>query len=128
MSSPHGVELPGLLLQPDARGAAAARRHLRGVLRGTQLEAVEDEALLVLSELVTNAVVHGRAPVELRLEHTGGHLLVEVRDGAEVPPQERHAAPDDEHGRGLALVSAVAERWGTKPLRDGKSVWCVLRT
>ena len=78
------------------------------------------------SELVTNALLHGRPPVELRLRRDRRHLTLEVHDSAPTLPPARPPSPDDEHGRGLLLVSLIAQRWGTRPTPDGKAVWCVL--
>ena len=83
------------------------------------------DAVLLVSELVSNAILHGRPPIELRLRRTAEHVLVEVDDGATVLPRKLRPTPDDEHGRGLLIASLLADRWGTRPLRDGKSVWCL---
>jgi two-component sensor histidine kinase len=87
-----------------------------------------ETALLVISELVTNAVVHGRPPIQLRLRRSGTHVVIEVHDAASFLPRRLRPTPDDEHGRGLQLVALLADRWGTRPTRDGKSVWCVVGT
>jgi signal transduction histidine kinase/DNA-binding response OmpR family regulator len=87
-----------------------------------------DDVLLLVSELVTNAVVHGRPPIELRLRHTGTHLVIEAQDAASFLPRKLRPTVDDEHGRGLQLVAALADRWGTRPTGRGKSVWCVVGT
>ncbi len=57
---------------------------------------------------------------------TPTHLRIEVDDGAAAIPRKLRPTPADDHGRGLQLTAAVAHRWGTRPLRDGKSVWCEL--
>ena len=88
-------------------------------------EALVRDAVLLVSELVSNAILHGRPPIELRLRRTDEHVLVEVDDGATVLPRKLRPTPDDEHGRGLLIASLLADRWGTRPLRDGKSVWCL---
>ena len=79
----------------DARGFVAAA--LRS--RGTD-EAVVQRAVLLTSELVTNAVLHGRPPIRLRLRHTARHAIIEVYDGTAVLPRRLRPTPDDEHGRG----------------------------
>ncbi|MBE2315963.1 SpoIIE family protein phosphatase [Solirubrobacter sp. CPCC 204708] len=89
-------------------------------------ERLRDDALLIAGELVTNAILHGRPPVELRLRRNPDHLRIEVDDGAAGIPRKLRPTPADDHGRGLQLTAAVAHRWGTRPLRDGKSVWCEL--
>ncbi|HET9689671.1 MAG TPA: SpoIIE family protein phosphatase [Acidimicrobiales bacterium] len=117
-------------LDPDVTAAARARRFVATLLaeRGAAADLV-DAAELVVSELVTNAVVHGRPPVALRLrllQEPDASLVLEVADGAAVVPRPVQAGDDDEHGRGLQIVAALAERWGTRTSSDGKVVWCRL--
>jgi signal transduction histidine kinase/DNA-binding response OmpR family regulator len=103
------------------------RRSVATVLDGWALPAERrDDVLLVVSELTTNAIIHGRPPVELRLRHDGRRVVVEVHDAAAFLPRKQRPTSDDEHGRGLVLVSRVTERWGTRPTDRGKAVWCVL--
>ena len=85
-----------------------------------------EDVLLVVSELTTNAIIHGRPPVELRLRYDGQRVVVEVHDAAAFLPRKQRPTADDEHGRGLLLVSRVTGRWGTRPTDRGKAVWCVL--
>jgi signal transduction histidine kinase len=85
-----------------------------------------DDALLVVSELVTNAVCAGSSTVTVGVGSHGGDLKIEVTDGAGGWP-EPHRAPDDSaHGRGLLLVEAFALEWGVTRVHHGKSVWAVL--
>jgi signal transduction histidine kinase/DNA-binding response OmpR family regulator/serine phosphatase RsbU (regulator of sigma subunit) len=91
---------------------------------GAEPDLVDDVVLLV-SELVTNAVVHGRPPVELRVRRSRAHLVLEVEDHASYLPRRMRPTEHDEHGRGLQLVALLADRWGTRPTHDGKVVWCV---
>ncbi|MGC9671197.1 SpoIIE family protein phosphatase [Planosporangium sp. 12N6] len=86
------------------------------------------EIVLLVSELVTNAVVYGRPPIELRIRRTGGHVVLEVYDAAPFLPRKLRPTPEDEHGRGLQLVAHLADRWGTRPTPHGKAVWCVFST
>jgi hypothetical protein len=72
---------------------------------------------------VTNAFVHGRPPIDLRLRRTGSELIVEVQDRAAYRPRRRRAEDDDESGRGLQIVSVLADRWGSRATGRGKSVW-----
>jgi two-component sensor histidine kinase len=95
---------------------------------------VLDDAQLLVSELVTNAVSYGGPPLVLRVhcDETAG-LLVDVRDGTPALPQRTQATDQDEHGRGLELVELLAESWGVRPDADpraegrpgadGKVVW-----
>jgi CheY-like chemotaxis protein/anti-sigma regulatory factor (Ser/Thr protein kinase) len=85
---------------------------------------VVDTAELVVSELVTNAISHGRSRCELRLGLSGSALRVEVTDHGGGTPDPLVASDVDEHGRGLLLVSAVATAWGVEAVPgDGKLVW-----
>ncbi|MFG2604608.1 SpoIIE family protein phosphatase [Streptomyces sp. NPDC048514] len=78
---------------------------------------------LMVSELVTNAIRYGRPPIRLRLIHQGKTLISEVYDSSGTTPHMRRARTFDEGGRGLLLVAQLAERWGTRHDRVGKTVW-----
>jgi anti-sigma regulatory factor (Ser/Thr protein kinase) len=94
---------------------------------------VEDSALAV-SELVTNAVLHARTDLLVSLRRLGGGIRIEVRDGSTHLPVVEAARPEDlllnrsMTGRGLALVAAVADRWGADPDRGGKVTWAEVGT
>ena len=88
---------------------------------------------LIVSELVTNAIRYGSAPIRLRLildqprRRAGkldGTLICEVYDGGETAPHVRRAHAFDEGGRGLMLVAALSRRWGSRPVAGGKTIWC----
>ena len=88
---------------------------------------------LVVSELVTNAILYGRPPIRLRLilhqsprrrpEAPAGTLICEVYDAGETAPHIRGAHVLDEGGRGLMMVAAVSQRWGSRSVRGGKTIW-----
>ncbi|WP_225826270.1 SpoIIE family protein phosphatase [Streptomyces naphthomycinicus] len=80
---------------------------------------------LVLSELITNAIRYGSDPIQVRLIHDRT-LICEVADGSSTSPHLRYAASTDEGGRGLFLVSQLAERWGTRYTPQGKVIWAEL--
>lgn len=77
---------------------------------------------LVVSELVTNAVRHAEGPLQLRLLRDRT-LICEVADTARTSPHLRHAAVDDEGGRGLFIVAQLVHRWGTRYTVSGKTIW-----
>ena len=116
-----------LRLRADIDRLYAARQFITATLTGWDLpRALLDDAMLLSGELLTNAMIHGREPIELRLRRTAGYLLIEVDDGASALPRKLRPTPRDDHGRGLQLTAAVSDRWGTRPLAEGKSVWCQL--
>lgn len=105
----------------DVRGRA------RQVMRSwSLLDEVVETATLLASELVTNALVHGLGPVDLRLRLTRDRLVLEAVDVGHHMPRRRRAGDDDEGGRGLQLVASMADRWGYRSLDDGKVVWAEL--
>ncbi|MEH6377689.1 ATP-binding protein [Streptomyces sp. KLMMK] len=111
------------------RCVGLARTELRRALEGWGLTSVDDVALLILSELLTNAVVHGRVSpgreIETRFELEAGALRIRVDDACERWPSAR--AQDAESGRGLPLVAALSTSWGvSNRVGVGKSVWAVL--
>jgi serine/threonine-protein kinase RsbW len=114
-----------------SRCVRLARAHLGQVLADWRVSGIEDAALLVLSELLTNAVRHARTSpgreIETRYVWSNEGLRIEVHDAADEYPEQRAADVDEDHGRGLALVAALADRWGVSPrVGVGKSVWAVM--
>ena len=105
---------------------AQARRFLQGAACSVHHSALLDDATVLVSELVTNSVLHGGPPVVVAVECDGSVLQVRVRDGSPTMPTPREAERGDESGRGLALVAAMSDDWGVEPDTDGKLVWFVL--
>ena len=77
---------------------------------------------MVASELVANVVRHAHGPVQLRLLRSTT-LVCEVFDGSVTTPRIRRTSWTDEGGRGLQLIAALCDRWGTRYLTSGKSIW-----
>lgn len=118
------------MLRPDAQAAGDARRFLAEALCAIHATRVLDEAQLLVSELVGNAVRHGLPPIEVDVRCDGGGLLeVRVRDSLEGRPRLKHVGVDAEGGRGIALVDLLSDQWGTDidPEAGGKVVWFRLR-
>jgi anti-sigma regulatory factor (Ser/Thr protein kinase) len=116
---------------PDGpHGASTARRLLAAALgdAGSPPELI-DRVVLVGSELVTNAVLHGYGPPRLRLALKGGCARLSVYDGSPGLPAPR-VSPEGltaQSGRGLAIVAHIADRWGTDRDGEGKWVWAEFR-
>ena len=121
----------------DPAEVGRARRWARSRLAGSGVavdDALAETLVLLVSELVTNAVVHAGCPavLSLRLPRPGasgageGTVRVEVTDGSGRPPRRRRAAGDATHGRGLELVDGLADRWGWHREGMGKRIWCEL--
>lgn len=113
-----------LELADDPSGVSTARR----LVRATCLEAgrpdLADEACLVASELVSNALVHAPGGCELRLRCGASALRIEVLDAGPGTPDPREASDDDEHGRGLQIVATLCFAWGVEAAEgDRKAVW-----
>ncbi|MEO3763089.1 ATP-binding protein [Streptomyces sp. B5E4] len=107
---------------------ALARAQLRKALAGWGLAGIEGSAVLVVSELVTNAVVHaGVSPgrdVATRFVRQDGGVRIEVHDASDVWPVPR--VPGDDGGFGLHLVDEFAAAWGVEEREIGKTVWAVV--
>ncbi|MDT0344367.1 ATP-binding protein [Streptomyces litchfieldiae] len=118
-----------------------ARRATRTTLRGWGLEALVDDATVVVSELVTNALRYGlppsrpaplppasrERPILLSLVHCGGAVLCAVFDPGHDVPRVKEPDYYEESGRGLHVLESLAERWGwTAPDHYGKAVWALL--
>ncbi|QKW33873.1 SpoIIE family protein phosphatase [Actinomadura sp. NAK00032] len=109
-------------LEPEPNSVPWIRAQVAARLAGWDLHALTDTAQLLVSELVTNALVHGAGSLGVRLTK-GRTLLCEVHDDGHDLPHQRHAEATDESGRGLQLVGHFAARWGTHRTATGKIVW-----
>lgn len=111
-------------LAPDTTAAGAARRWLRRQLGHWELDDMIDDLQLVLSELVTNAVLHARSAVDVVLSVGEGTIELAVADtDARVPTPLLAERMSEEGGRGLALVNAISDEWGVTHRGAGKQIW-----
>ena len=111
---------------PDAQSARAARRFVSQILTGWDDDEgdLTDTVTLLVSELVTNAVVHAGSDVEVMVRLTPTAARVEVTDASADGVAPRDATTEEDSGRGLALVGNLARRWGVRPAPGGgKTVW-----
>ncbi|GAA2775476.1 SpoIIE family protein phosphatase [Kitasatospora cinereorecta] len=120
--------------EPVGRSAAAARGFVRDALLGWGLPEVVDDAVVLVSELVTNAVVHAGTAAEVACLREDTAVRIEVTDRhperglpslANLPASssDHFADPDGEGGRGLLMCSALASRWGVEYAAGRKTVW-----
>jgi hypothetical protein len=118
------IELPG-----EPVSVAAARAFLRGRLAAWRASGLEQAASLVVSELVSNAIVHGRSRFRLHVILAGGTLRLEVGDESSQPPVRTPPRLHAEAGRGLDVVQALSAGWGYRPAEPppGKVVWAEIR-
>ena len=111
-------------LPPEPSSATRARTLTRERLETScSTDAIETIALLV-TELVTNAILHARTPLLLTLESRPDHVRICVEDASNERPTLCRYDPDAVTGRGLALVEQLASSWGVDTTPAGKVVWC----
>ena len=112
-------------LPPTPSSARAARTFVRDTLRGWGLQGVGDVSALLVSELATNAIVHARTEIVLRVARLSSGVRVAVADASPLAPVLRPFEHSTMGGRGLALVESFATRWGIEVAPDsgGKTVW-----
>ncbi|GAA2643173.1 ATP-binding protein [Streptomyces vastus] len=112
----------------DRRSVRLAREFTREALTDWAVAERSDDVLLCVSELATNAVLHGVPPgrgFRLRLAlDTGGVVRIEVHDSGPGEVRFPDACTEAENGRGLLLVAALADKWGVGERDPGKIVWC----
>ncbi|MGZ0198907.1 ATP-binding protein [Streptomyces sp. RM1] len=110
--------------QPDPSAVANMRDSTAAFLRRYGLSGrVASSVVLVVSELVTNAIKHGHGEVELEIQVVDGTISVSVTDENPAPAVLKQAGPDDTSGRGMALVDAYSDKWGS----SGEETWCEFR-
>lgn len=112
-------------LPASPASARAARQWVSGLLDGWDLSEAADDLRLVVSELVSNAILHARTAVDVVLSIAEGVLELVVRDHNPRSPRPRVRKADDAAttGRGLLLVDELSDDWGVAERMDGKEVW-----
>lgn len=123
---PSSTRRAEIVLVAEPTSARRARRFVRDVLRPVRHSIPLDSVLLVVSELVTNAVCHGAGAPTLVVDARPDRVRVEVRDRAPMRPARPARTEDEERGRGLMIVAAVADDWAVEPAGEGKVVWAEL--
>lgn len=102
---------------------AKARAFVHDTLAEWGYDSVADDVVLLVSEVVTNAVLHARTGIVVALRHSSGEIRVDVADGSAALPQVRAYDASAATGRGLQLVDRLAKSWGVQPSATGKTVW-----
>ena len=119
---PRGVRAARRMLEPVLRAPALARAFLREILAGWPASGHQDDALVVVDELVANAVLHAGTEIELRFALQDDRLGIAVADRAPSRPNVTSPGEAAESGRGLLLVNALARSWHVLPRRGGGKV------
>ncbi|MEV1155973.1 ATP-binding protein [Micromonospora chokoriensis] len=118
-----------LRLPADAQSPAAARRLVAGQCDAWGMQAVADRAMVIASELVSNAVQHAGTDMDITVSDVAGSLRISVRDrDGETPDSATPTLPRQvtEGGRGLPIIAALTTNWGFFPFGDGKTVWAAI--
>ena len=111
-----------LELDRTATAPAEARRALESLNGDIDASLLPDVKLLV-SELVTNAVLHARSEIEVGVHLLADRLRIEVGDSSDTLVRRRAAADDEGSGRGMTMVDGLAQAWGVDARPGGKVVW-----
>ena len=111
-----------ITLPADAESPRRARQFARNALAGADAD-MTDMVMLLVSEIVTNAVLHARSELRLLMTWNGPAVRVEVADLSPLLPAQRNFSAMATTGRGIQLVDEIADSWGLAPSDDGKVVW-----
>jgi serine/threonine-protein kinase RsbW len=112
-------------LEPSGVAPSQARRLVRRTVQDLVPSDVVDTAELLVSELVTNAVVHGSGVIVVAIDCEDRVVSIAVSDDAPARPQLQPERPMALGGRGLRMIESLASAWGVRPREDGpgKQVW-----
>jgi PAS domain S-box-containing protein len=113
-------------LPPQPPSVAASRRHVRAFLEDVGRTDLLEPALLLVSEVVTNALLHAGTEVDLSGRLEGDGVRLEVGDGSTHLPARRRYAPTSGTGRGLLMLESMVDDWGVTRREGGKTVWFVI--
>lgn len=113
-------------LEADPASVARARSFVAATLAAWDLDDLTEVALLLTSEVVTNAVRHAKSAFTVTVSTVPPKVTVEVSDNSPAAPTANLDTHDEESGRGLHLVDSLARQWGWRPVDGGKVVWFTL--
>jgi anti-sigma regulatory factor (Ser/Thr protein kinase) len=123
MMKANGLRRASIDLPSQPLSARAARRFVEEQLNAWGRQDVADAAALLTNELVTNSIVHAGTDIVVEATRDPDSVRVEVSDFDRGAVTRRRGALDDESGRGLELVEAIARSWGVDRRPEGKTVW-----
>ena len=124
MSDPSPAERLTSVFAPEAAAPRLARHWAHPVLASWGLDGSMADAVVAVSELMTNAIVHGAGDVELSLVRFAGRVRIEVRDHGTGEVTAGRPSSDAPGGRGVHIIGQMARAWGVEPCADGgKTVW-----
>lgn len=112
-----------VVVDDELTSPRVARRFVTETLAEWECDNARDAVELLVSELVTNAVMHARSPVDVAVVLHRDVVRIEVGDRSADMPQPQRPAPDARSGRGLELVGQLASGWGVQARQGGKVVW-----
>ncbi|MGH8981398.1 MAG: MEDS domain-containing protein [Acidimicrobiales bacterium] len=112
--------------EPTLHAPSAARTFVARTLGGAEAHDLVESAVLVVSELATNAVVHARSPFTVAVSRLPGSVRISVRDDSPALPAARDPRTARAGGRGLAIVARLTREWRSSTFADGKVVWAEL--
>jgi anti-sigma regulatory factor (Ser/Thr protein kinase) len=116
-----------MALEPTPESASMARQAVKATLSRWKADSdTISNVALVATELVTNAIRHGSAPIQIHVRLDEAGIVVEVSDGAHGRPLARNLDPSSIDGRGLHLIDAVGTEMGSRTIGAGKAVWCLV--
>jgi len=112
----------------DASSVRAARQFVTAQLSAAGFNDTAFTASLLVSELITNAVLHAGTDIQVVIEGVGDRIRISVQDGSERTIRRRRHSLDAATGRGLMMVEQMASEWGVEKVTPGKAVWFTLPT
>lgn len=110
-------------LAAEPRSVPVARRFVAGTLQSWGCPHLVERAALLVSEAVTNSVIHASSEVEVSIRRVGDRVRIQVADEDPGLPVRRRLSPWSRSGRGIHIVDRVADDWGIETKRQGKAVW-----
>jgi hypothetical protein len=127
LTRPTELRLHRIRLTREPAAAAEARGQVRAIIRAWKVPVDTDVAVLLTSDLVTDAIMHGDCEtVTLVIRCSGGHLRIDVYDTSRPPAAEVDGPAPTEIGRGLALIAALSAEWGAFWTYAGRSAYFTL--